>query len=117
MRLRQRLLTGLVAFSARHAAGLRVVLPDGEAGGEERYRVRRIYLAGMAHAFDSAWLSIAQVLAYKPVDGRPAPRPFSRAYQYREEESVPIAGPLEWTVDLAAQADPHAKSAAACQPS
>jgi len=86
-----------------------------KAGGEERYRVWRVYLAGMAHAFDSAWLSIAQVLAYKPAGGRPAPRPFSRAYQYREEGSVPIAGPLDWTVDLAAQAGPHAKSPAASQ--
>jgi cyclopropane-fatty-acyl-phospholipid synthase len=86
-----------------------------KAGGEERYRVWRVYLAGMAHAFDSAWLSIAQVLAYKPAGGRPAPRPFSRAYQYREAEPVPIAGPLDWTA--AAQARPPAKSAAASRSS
>jgi cyclopropane-fatty-acyl-phospholipid synthase len=75
-----------------------------KAGGEERYRVWRIYLAGMAHAFDSAWLSVAQVLAYKPVGGRPAPRPFSRAHQYREAAPVPIAGPLDWTAGVIAQA-------------
>ena len=86
-----------------------------KAGGEERYRVWRVYLAGMAHAFDSAWLSIAQVLAYKPVGGRPAPRPFSRAYQYRETEPVAIAAPLDWTTDAAAQAAPRARTAAASQ--
>jgi cyclopropane-fatty-acyl-phospholipid synthase len=80
------------------------------AAGAERYRVWRVYLAGMAHAFDAGWLSIAQVLAYKPLGGRPAPRPFSRAYQYCAEESVPIARPLDWSAG-AAQA-PHAASAA-----
>jgi cyclopropane-fatty-acyl-phospholipid synthase len=29
----------------------------------ERYRIWRIYLAGMAHAFDAGWISVAQVLA------------------------------------------------------
>lgn len=52
------------------------------AGGIERYRIWRVYLAGMAHAFDLGWLSVAQVLAYKNADGRPAPRPWSRRYQY-----------------------------------
>jgi cyclopropane-fatty-acyl-phospholipid synthase len=69
--------------------------------GEERYRVWRLYLAGMAHAFDAGWLSVVQVLAYKPVGGRPSPRPFSRAYQYRGEEGVAIAGPLEWPGETA----------------
>jgi cyclopropane-fatty-acyl-phospholipid synthase len=50
--------------------------------GEERYRVWRVYLAGMAHAFERGWLSVVQVLAYKPLSGRAAPRPWSRAYQY-----------------------------------
>jgi cyclopropane-fatty-acyl-phospholipid synthase len=50
--------------------------------GEERYRVWRVYLAGMAHAFERGWLSVAHVLAYKPVSGRAASRPWSRAYQY-----------------------------------
>jgi cyclopropane-fatty-acyl-phospholipid synthase len=36
------------------------------AAGIEQYRIWRIYLAGMALAFDRGWLSVAQVLAYKP---------------------------------------------------
>jgi cyclopropane-fatty-acyl-phospholipid synthase len=36
------------------------------AAGAERYRVWLIYLAAMAYAFDRRWLSIAQVLAFKP---------------------------------------------------
>jgi cyclopropane-fatty-acyl-phospholipid synthase len=88
-----------------------------KSAGAERYRIWRVYLAGMAQAFDAGWLSIAQVLAYKPIGGRPAPRPFSRAYQYREEETVPIAGPLEWPVDatLAPQKHPRAAHAAESQ--
>jgi cyclopropane-fatty-acyl-phospholipid synthase len=68
-----------------------------EAGGIERYRIWRIYLAGMAFAFDRGWLSVAQVLAYKPAGGRPAPRPWSRGYQYREDTAAALAGPLDWT--------------------
>ena len=62
-------------------------------GGIERYRVWRIYLPGMAEAFDRGWLSIAQIVAYKPVDGRPAPRPWSRAHQYGRIAEPP-AGPV-----------------------
>jgi cyclopropane-fatty-acyl-phospholipid synthase len=50
--------------------------------GDERYRVWRVYLAGMAYAFERGWLSVAHVLAYKPISGGPAFRPWSRAYQY-----------------------------------
>ena len=66
------------------------------AGGMERYRVWRVYLAGMAYAFDQGWLSIAQVLAYKKRDRRPAPRPWSRAYQYDGDVSAPLSGALPW---------------------
>ncbi|HET7411358.1 MAG TPA: cyclopropane-fatty-acyl-phospholipid synthase family protein [Pararhizobium sp.] len=69
------------------------------AGGIERYRVWRIYLAGMAHAFDQGWLSIAQVIAYKKRDGRPAERPWSRGYQYNPDSTVRLAGPLDWAKD------------------
>jgi cyclopropane-fatty-acyl-phospholipid synthase len=65
--------------------------------GADRYRVWRIYLAGMALAFDAGWLSVAQVLAYKPRNGRPAVRPWSRAYQYAEGAPVPFATGLPWT--------------------
>ena len=70
------------------------------AGGIDRYRVWRVYLAGMAHAFDRGWLSIAQVLAVKAVDGRPGGRPWSRShqYQYGPAADVPLAGPLDWSL-------------------
>jgi cyclopropane-fatty-acyl-phospholipid synthase len=64
--------------------------------GPERYRIWRIFLAGMALAFDQGWLSVAQVLAYKPARGRPAVRPWTRAYQYRAGEAA-VAGPLDWS--------------------
>jgi cyclopropane-fatty-acyl-phospholipid synthase len=56
--------------------------------GVERYRVWRVYLPGMAMAFDRGWLSVAQVVAYKPAGGRPAARPWSRAYQYTNEPAI-----------------------------
>lgn len=69
------------------------------AGGAERYRVWRIYLAGMAYAFDKGWLSIAQVLAYKKKGGFPAPRPWSRAYQYGPRGAASeLAGSLDWGI-------------------
>lgn len=66
------------------------------AAGAERYRVWRVYLAGMAHAFDRGWLSIAQVLAYKPEAGHPATRPWSRAYQYQSTAEPVLATSLDW---------------------
>lgn len=66
------------------------------AAGIERYRVWRIYLAGMALAFDRGWLSVAQILGYKPVAGRPADRPWSRAYQYRQDQAAALSAPLDW---------------------
>jgi cyclopropane-fatty-acyl-phospholipid synthase len=60
--------------------------------GAARYRVWRVYLPGMALAFDRGWLSVAQVLAYKPAEGRPAARPWSRAYQYTNEPAVLATG-------------------------
>ena len=66
------------------------------AGGE-RYRVWRIFLAGMAHAFDRGWLSVAQVLALKPLHDRPAPRPWSRDYQYVGNQTPALAAALDWS--------------------
>lgn len=65
------------------------------AAGAERYRIWRVFLAGMAHAFDRGWLSIAQVLAYKPEAGRPARRPWTRAYQYGSDETATVASALD----------------------
>jgi cyclopropane-fatty-acyl-phospholipid synthase len=53
-----------------------------EVAGAETYRIWRVYLAGLAHAFDRGWLSIAQVVACKPAHGAPAPRPWTREHQY-----------------------------------
>lgn len=53
-----------------------------ELVGAETFRIWRVYLAGMAYAFDHGLLSIAQVLAVKPQGGRPAGRPWTRAHQY-----------------------------------
>ncbi|MGJ0393769.1 MAG: class I SAM-dependent methyltransferase [Methylocystis sp.] len=53
-----------------------------EFAGVETYRIWRIYLAGMAHAFEHGWLSVAQVLSSKPMGGRPTRRPWTRAHQY-----------------------------------
>jgi cyclopropane-fatty-acyl-phospholipid synthase len=63
--------------------------------GPERYRIWRVYLPGMALAFDSGWLSVAQVVAYKPSGGRPAARPWTRAHQYLNEPPVLATG-LAW---------------------
>lgn len=66
--------------------------------GEKRLRIWRVFLAGMAHAFDRRWLSIAQVLSFKPLDGGGTMRPWTRAYQYATSrcDVVPSAGNLDW---------------------
>jgi cyclopropane-fatty-acyl-phospholipid synthase len=66
------------------------------AAGPERYRIWRLYMPGMAHAFDRGWMSVAQTLAEKPVARGPAPRPWTRAYQYDPAAAGPLAGPLDW---------------------
>lgn len=67
------------------------------AAGAERYRIWRVYLASMAHAFDQGWLSVAQALAYKPTETGPAPRPWTRDYQYVGKIHAPCAGHLDWS--------------------
>jgi cyclopropane-fatty-acyl-phospholipid synthase len=66
-------------------------------GGIERYRIWRIYLAGMAQAFDRGWLSIAQIVAHKHIGGRPASRPWTREYQYARDAAVALCQPLDGT--------------------
>ena len=65
------------------------------AAGAERYRIWRMYRAGMAFAFDRGLLSLAQLLAQKPAAAGPAPRPWTREYQYREA-APPLSRPLDW---------------------
>ena len=66
------------------------------AGGEQRYRIWRMYMAGMAHAFDSGLLSVAQVLAYKPHADRLARRPWTRDYQYGSDIAAPLTSSPDW---------------------
>jgi cyclopropane-fatty-acyl-phospholipid synthase len=62
-----------------------------------------VYLAGMAYAFDHGWLSVAQVLSFKPSIGGEVRRPWTREYQYQdpalpaESKPVQFAGKLDWT--------------------
>jgi cyclopropane-fatty-acyl-phospholipid synthase len=54
------------------------------AASDKHYRVWRIYMAGMAHAFECGWLSVGQVIAVKKEAGLPAVRPWTRQYQYTD---------------------------------
>jgi cyclopropane-fatty-acyl-phospholipid synthase len=68
------------------------------AAGERRYRIWRVYLPGMAHAFHRGWLSVAQVLAFRPARDGAQYRPWTRSYQYDDERAgleaggIPLAG-------------------------
>ncbi len=64
--------------------------------GEQRYRIWRMYLAGMAYAFDRGLLSVAQVLACKPDRAGMATRPWTRDYQYGERAQTPLVTPPIW---------------------
>jgi cyclopropane-fatty-acyl-phospholipid synthase len=66
------------------------------AAGAERYRIWRLYMPGMAYAFDRGWLSVAQLLALKPLPDGPAPRPWTRSYQYAPDLEAPFANPIDW---------------------
>jgi cyclopropane-fatty-acyl-phospholipid synthase len=74
-----------------------------EAAGPEVFRIWRMFLAGMAYAFDHGWLSVAQVLAFKASSSGEVRRPWTREYQYRDPtlpqgiRPVPFAGKLDWT--------------------
>ncbi|HZT87015.1 MAG TPA: class I SAM-dependent methyltransferase, partial [Stellaceae bacterium] len=68
------------------------------AAGIERYRVWRVYMPAMAVAFERGWLSLAQVLATKPLTDGMAPRPWTRAYQYAAAGTpIPLTAPLDWS--------------------
>lgn len=67
------------------------------AVGAEKFRIWRVYLAGMALAFDRGWLTTDQVLAFKPLgEGRPAPRPWSLRHVYDASSPVWAKG-LDWS--------------------
>jgi cyclopropane-fatty-acyl-phospholipid synthase len=49
---------------------------------ERRIRIWRTYLAGCAHAFESNWVTIQQVLAVKSGDPKVNPLPWTRDWMY-----------------------------------
>jgi cyclopropane-fatty-acyl-phospholipid synthase len=49
---------------------------------DKHLRIWRTYLAGCAHAFESRWTTIHQVLAVKSLDPRAQPLPLTREYLY-----------------------------------
>jgi cyclopropane-fatty-acyl-phospholipid synthase len=66
------------------------------AAGIERFRIWRMYLAGMACAFERGWLSVCQTSAQKPLPGGPAPRPWTRRHQYSDDSDPPLSRPPDW---------------------
>jgi len=64
--------------------------------GEQRYRIWRMYLAGMAYAFDRGLLSVAQVLACKADRAGMAARPRTREYQYETGAPATLITPPDW---------------------
>jgi cyclopropane-fatty-acyl-phospholipid synthase len=74
-----------------------------EAAGPEVFRTWRVFLPGMAYAFDRGWLSVAQVLSFKALSGGETRRPWTRDYQYQQRsesnwtQGVRLAGKLDWT--------------------
>ena len=62
--------------------------------GAQRYRIWRVYMAGMGFAFDQGWLRLAQVVAYKPALDSMAPRPWTREHVYAPDlREAPLSGP------------------------
>ena len=59
--------------------------------GQQCFRIWRMFLPGMAYAFDHGWLSVVQVVAYKPHPTSMARRPWTRAYQYDEADNSVLA--------------------------
>jgi cyclopropane-fatty-acyl-phospholipid synthase len=67
-----------------------------KAAGAECYRIWRMYMAGMAYAFDRGWLSVCQVLAQKNPVGSMARRPWTRRYQYAAGAAMRLTNSLDW---------------------
>jgi len=56
---------------------------------ERRIRIWRTYLAGCAHAFESNWVTIHQVLAVKSSNPGASPLPLTRDWIYRDAPGGP----------------------------
>ena len=54
-----------------------------EIVGEEKYRIWQIYMAGSAHAFERAWMSIFQILGGKALANGKMPYPLTREHVYQ----------------------------------
>ncbi len=67
-----------------------------QLAGAERYRIWRMFLGGMAYAFDAGWLSVGQIVAYKPDASRAGWRPWSREHQYNTSRQPTLAARLNW---------------------
>jgi cyclopropane-fatty-acyl-phospholipid synthase len=50
--------------------------------GEKNYRIRRIYMAGYALAFERGWVSVYQVLAGRRLGNGALTAPLTREYMY-----------------------------------
>jgi cyclopropane-fatty-acyl-phospholipid synthase len=59
------------------------------AAGAERYRIWRLYMAAMAHAFDRGW-----VLALKPLPGAPRRAP-GRSNTNMPRKPVPLSRTMD----------------------
>ena len=67
------------------------------AAGMQRYRIWRMYMAGMGYAFDRGWLRLAQVVAYKPMgEAAMAPRPWTREALYGGDPGPAESAP-DWS--------------------
>ena len=65
--------------------------------GVQRFRIWRMYMAGMGYAFDRGWLRLAQVVAYKPVtEALMAPRPWTRDALYGGDPAPAESAP-DWS--------------------
>ncbi len=67
------------------------------SAGVQRYRIWRMYMAGMGYAFDRGWLRLAQVVAYKPLnEAAMASRPWTRKALYGGEPEAAESAP-DWS--------------------
>jgi hypothetical protein len=57
-----------------------------------------MFLGGMAYAFDAGWLSVGQIIAYKPAVDGTAWRPWTREHQYSGGAPV-LTGRVNWIHD------------------
>jgi hypothetical protein len=62
------------------------------AGGDKRYRIWHVYLAGCAYAFEQDWISLYQIVGRK-AGQRSAALPWSRQHMYRLPQAIRVRLP------------------------